>query len=139
LWLSIIVLVGCCIKRSLEHLKWWIFAISSHQNSTFCFTLTHLKTPQGDHLNSQQSTVYSLLLQWRHLYGWLVCLALIGTENGISIMDHGEWKALPLGYIFLCKELVLLHGNVPIPCNRLSLSKETYSYLGERCTLWSIV
>jgi hypothetical protein len=107
LWLSIIVFVGCWIWMSLKHLKWWIFAIFSCQNSMFHFTLTHFKMLQEDHLNCQQSTVYSLLLQWRHLYGWLVCLALVGTENGISIMDHGAWKALPRRYIFLCKESVI--------------------------------
>jgi hypothetical protein len=99
-------------------------------------------------LNCQQSTVYCLLLQWRHfLYSWLVCLALIGTENGIIIMDHGWCMKSIAVRVHLSPQRIgcwsleksLLHGNVHFPCNRLSISTETYSYFCERCTLWSIV
>jgi hypothetical protein len=132
-WLSIIVFVGCLshlnVSGALE-----VMGICHFQSPKFniLFYFVSFETLQEDCLNCQQSTVYSLLLQWRHLYGYLVCLALIGTENGISIMDHGAWNALPWGYIFLHKESVieaqrslekcLLHGNVLFSCNRLSIA-----------------
>jgi hypothetical protein len=98
-------------------------------------------------LELPKSTVYTLLLQWRQLYGWLVCLALIGTKNGISIMDHGAWKALPQGYIFLHKELVIEAQRNAYYMEIFFFHVIGYPYLQKRivilqkdaCTLQSIV
>jgi hypothetical protein len=66
--------------------------------------------------------------EWHQHHGsW--CMKSIATKVHLSLQRISHWSL----------EKCLLHGNVLFPCNRLSISMETYSYFGKRCTLWSIV
>jgi hypothetical protein len=67
--------------------------------------------------------------EWHQHHGswWMKSIAM---RVHLSLQRISHWGL----------EKCLLHGNVLFhACNRLSISEETNSYFGERCTLWSIV
>jgi hypothetical protein len=93
--------------------------------------------------NNQQSTLFCCNEEI-YMVDWCVWLWLGQRMASASWIMVNE-KHCHEGTSFSAKNQSLRLGEMPItwkcffPCNRLSISEETNSYFGERCTLWSIV
>ncbi len=77
--------MGCCISMSLEHLKWWIFAISSR--ILFYFDLLKNTTRRSLEL----PTIKSLLsLDAMKTFVWLIVVFGFNWDKKLH-QHHGSW------------------------------------------------